>query len=190
MPVIPIRECDIPKFCEECGTKMVLAPSRFFPNRGNAFMCTGPDRHFRNLQPTAIVKVALLDHTGRVLLRSFPGEGRNGSDCFSFPGMILAYGELPDEAVHRTLWEYVGLPLNTSPLVFLGNFLENSKNVTMVHGYVAQPPKTIYSLPRRIPETEDGSSATLSLRGVSEDTLTMDTDRQLLRATRRLLNIH
>lgn len=152
-----------------------------------SFVCTGPKKHTEHVQAKIGVSVALLDHTGRVFLSGIPELERHGTPIFTFPWTFIRYGELPEESVHRILWEHVGIPIGVSPLIPLGSFLKTTHNVALVHGFLAQPARSIYSLPRIIPEGATGIA--VSFRGIDGDALVTDGDRQLLRLAKRFLDI-
>ena len=184
MPIVPVPDAEIPLFCQTCGGKMIHVPDE----KENVFICSTSPRHQREVQPTLIVKVAILDHTRQVFLLTIPNAGRNGSDALSFPSVSLRYGELPEEAVHRAAWEQATIKLADSPLRSLGIFLQTFHKVLLVHGFLAQPPQAIYS-PSRRPQPEGSSRITRSFAGVDQDALSTDGDRQLFGAARRMLGV-
>ncbi|RRJ29931.1 NUDIX domain-containing protein [Halocatena pleomorpha] len=110
------------KFCPYCGTELV---TRWIEEKERTY-CRECDRVIYQ-QPIPCVDVAVIDET-RVLLierTNPPHEGK-----WALPGGIAEFGESPEAAAARELYEETGVTVDPTDLVLLGTY-----SVTATEGW-------------------------------------------------------
>lgn len=126
----------IPRRCEHCGGTMVRGDGVT-----NRFICIGDPSHVRQpVQMTTIVRVVAKDMAGCAYLVRGPGR----SEVFRFPSTVLQYGEIPEDAARRVLWEEAKLRCVDEKCEAIG-FFPQAMSGEMICGFLTTSIAGAYS---------------------------------------------
>ncbi|MFI3156479.1 MAG: NUDIX hydrolase [Methylococcaceae bacterium] len=175
---LSIPERFVPQRCERCGDTMVR-----HGDKENQFICMGHPQHLRPpVQMTTVVRVVAKDMAGCAYLVRSPGS----SEVFRFPSTVLQWGEIPEDAARRVLWEEAKLRCVDEKCELFG-FFPQAMSGEMICGILTTSIAGAY--PTSVPDSPTIERKAVSFRAFDHtEFLERPGDNDVLKAAKRHLH--